>query len=76
MVFALGGVVLFFCVFRYTGTRGSPAMTAGAKKDRKVFIDAITAERTEISKERTARKKLRKELCKEVRIKVRALKKS
>ena len=52
------------------------AAKAGAKKDRMVFIDAIPAELTEISKERSARKKLRKELCKEVRVKVRALKKS
>ena len=52
------------------------AAKAESKKERKVFIDAITAKRKVVLKERADRKKLRKELCKEVRARARVLKKS
>ena len=52
----------------------SRAAKAEAKKERKVFIDEITVKRRML-KERVARNKLRKETCKEVRAKMRALKK-
>ena len=49
---------------------------AEAKKQRKIFLDAVMVKRSEIMKARTARKKLRVELGKEVKAKVRALKKA
>ena len=49
---------------------------AEVKKQRKVFLDAVMAKRSEIVKARTARKKLRVELGREVEAKVRALKAS
>lgn len=49
---------------------------AAKAEERKVFIDAIAAKRKVVLKERADRKKLRKELCKEVRARARALKKS
>ena len=49
---------------------------AEVKKQRKVFLDAVMARRSEIVKARTARKKLRVELGREVEAKVRALKAS
>ena len=52
------------------------AAKAEAKKQRKVFLDAVMAKRSEIIKARTARKKLRVELCKDLRARVRALKKA
>ena len=51
------------------------AAKAEVKKQRKVFLDAVMAKRSEIMKARTARKKLRVELGKEVKEKVPALKK-
>ena len=52
------------------------AAKAEAKKQRTVFLDAVMAKRSEIIKARTARKKLRVELGREVKAKVRALKKA
>ena len=52
------------------------AAKAEAKKQRKVFLDEVMAKRSEIMKARTARKKLRVELGREVKAKVRALKKA
>ena len=60
------------------GARGivDRAAKAEAKKERKVFINAIIVKRRGILKERADCKNLRKEVCKVVRAKVRALKKS
>ena len=52
------------------------AAKAEAKKQRKVFLDAVMAKRSEIMKARMAGKKLRVELGREVKAKVRALKKA
>ena len=52
------------------------AAKAEAKKQRKVFLDAAMAKRSEIMKARMAGKKLRVELGREVKAKVRALKKA
>ena len=52
------------------------AAKAEAKKERKGFLDSIMAKRSEMMKVRTARKKLRVELGKELKAKVRALKKA
>ena len=52
------------------------AAKAEGKKQRKIFLDAVMVKRSEIMKARTARKKLRVELGKEVKAKVRALKKA
>ena len=51
------------------------AAKAEVKKERKVFLDAVTAKRSEIIKARIARKKLRVEWGKEAKAKVQALKK-
>ena len=50
------------------------AAKAEVKKQRKVFLDAVMAKRSEIIKARMARKKLRVERGKEAKAKVRALK--
>jgi hypothetical protein len=47
------------------------AQKAQAKKDRKVFCEAVVAKRREILKVRSTQKKLRKELCKEIRARAR-----
>ena len=52
------------------------AARAEAKKQREIFLDAVMARRSEIMKTRTAHKKLRVELGKEVKAKVRVLKKA
>ena len=52
------------------------AAKAEAKKERKGFLDSIMPKRSEMMKARTARKKLRVELGKELKAKVRALKKA
>ena len=52
------------------------AAKAQVKKQRKVFLDEVMAKRSDIMKARTARKKLRVELGREVKAKVRALKKA
>ena len=51
------------------------AAKAEAKKQRKVFLDAVIAKRSEIIKACTARKRLRVELGKESEAKAPALKK-
>ena len=51
------------------------AAKAEVKKQRKVFLDAVMAKRSEIMKARTARKRLRVELGKESEAKAPALKK-
>ncbi|KAF8251302.1 hypothetical protein K440DRAFT_658737 [Wilcoxina mikolae CBS 423.85] len=45
------------------------AAKAEAKKNRKIFLDAVTTKRREILKKHVAHKKLRKELCTEIRAK-------
>ena len=52
------------------------AAKAEAKKQRKDLLNSIMAKRSEMMKLRTARKKLRVELGKELKAKVRALKKA
>jgi hypothetical protein len=52
------------------------AAKAEAKKNQKIFLDEVTVKQREIWKERVSHNKLRKELCKEIRVKARALKKS
>ena len=49
---------------------------AEAKKQRKGFLDSVMAKRSEMMKARTAHRKLRVELGKELKAKVRALKKA
>ena len=48
------------------------AEKAQAKKGWETFCEEVAAKRTEILQVRTARKKLRKELCREVRMKAKA----
>ena len=52
------------------------AVKAERKKQRKIFLDAVMAKRSEIMKARMARKKMRVELGRGVKAKVRALKKA
>ena len=51
------------------------AVKAEGKKQRKIFLDAVMAKRSEIMIARMARKKMRVELGREVKAKVRVLKK-
>ena len=52
------------------------AAKAEGKKQRKIFLNAVMAKRSEIMKARMAHKKMRVELGREVKAKVRALKKA